>query len=398
MLRNLSILSLVLLASPLSAQVQLSGDLGGATYEFGGDLIFRVESRSDSALGAPNVVTSRDTSLRTGLHLDLGFDEYFNAYVDLFAGNGDVYTTTESGVAELYVDFHKFLGDYSMRLGRMHFDLGDGRLVSRSPWLYERNSFDGLAVSDSYQTGIWTAWYSRAAGGPTNIDDDSFAGFFADTELGKDSAVEAYLLRRTQGATHLEELTFAFRWSGQTSNGLEWSAFGALQDGTDGALEVLSHAFAVTLRKKLDYGHGLGAEISLAKGNDDKTGDRKRYSPVYIDQHRYNGRADIVAFSNLIDLAVMYWLDWNERWSFHVDGHSFSRQSNHDNVYLGHDVVAVAPASASNAIGYELDAYCEGIISDHFSLDFGAAVFSPQSSLPTNDEQLSLFLQIAFNF
>jgi len=398
MLRNLCILSLLLLASPLSAQVQLSGDLGAASYEFGGDIIFRSRVRGDSALGANSVIPSRDSIGRVGLHLNVDFDEYFNAYIDIFAGNGDVYTRNENDIAELYLNFNKLLGDYSLRFGRMEFDLGDGRLVSSSPWLYERNSFDGLSVTDTFTTGGWQAWHSRAAGGPTNILNDTFSGIYASSDLGSDSQIEAYALRRAQGSTALEELTFAFRWSGHTTNGLEWSAFGALQDGKDGSLEVLAQAFAITLRKKLDYGHGVGFEFALAKGNDNKIGDRKRYNPVYIDQHRFNGRADIVAFSNLIDIAVMYWLDWNERWSFHIDGHSFSRQSNFDNVYLGYDVVAVTPASSSNAIGYELDVYCEGIISDHFSLDFGGAVFSPLASLPTSDEQLSLYVQIAFNF
>ena len=360
--------------------------------------MFRLDVRNDAELGTPSVTTGRDTVGRVGLHLDVDFDEYFNAYLDLYTGLSDTYTSRESDIAEFYLDFHKFLGDYSVRLGRMHFDLGDGRLVSRSPWRYERNSFDGISVSDVLTTGGWTAWHTRAAGGPTNLLDDDFSGFFVSSEVGDWSDIEGYVLRRAEGSTDLEELTFALRWSGQTNNGLEWSAFGAIQDGDQGSMEILSHALALTVRKKLDYGHGVGAEFALAKGNDEKLGDRKRYSPVYIDQHKFNGRADIVAFSNLIDFAVMYWLDWNERWSFHVDGHSFSRQSNHDNVYLGYDVAAVAPASSSNAIGYELDVYCEGIISDHFSLDFGGAIFSPLASLPSDDEQLWLFMQIVFNF
>jgi hypothetical protein len=398
MLRNLCFLSLVLLASPLTAQVELSGDFGDATYQLGGELLFRGGTRSDSALGATSVTASRDMLARVGLNMGLDFDDYFSAYFEFYTGKGDVYTVNETDVEEFYLDFHKLLGDYSVRLGRMKFDLGDGRLVSSSPWLFERNVFDGISVSDVYTEGHWTAWHTRAAAGPTNLLEDNFSGFFADSSVGRDQQIEAYVLRRAEGSTNLEELTFAFRWSGETSNGLDWSAFGALQDGDDGAREVLSHAFALTLRKKLDYGHGVGVEFAFAKGNDNKLNDRKRYNPVYIDQHKFNGRADIVAFSNLIDLSAMYWLDWNERWSFHVDGHSFSRQSNHDNVYLGYGVESVAPASTSNAIGYEFDAYCVGAISDHLSLDFGGAVFSPLASLPSNDEQLWLFLQIVFNF
>jgi len=398
MLRNLSILSLLLLAGPLSAQTELSGDLGDATYQLGGSLSSRAEVRSEKFFGAPKVSPGRDGSLLAHLNLNVDFDEYFNAYIDFYTGLEDVYSNGATGVSELYLDFHKLFGDYSVRLGRMTFDLGDGRLVSSAPWRYEPNAFDGLLVSDLYNSTYWQAWHTRAALGPTNDLDDSFSGIFGTVPLSNDSEVEAYVLRRAEGSTQLEELTFAFRWHGQTSNGLEWSAFGALQDGDDGVREVLGQAFAITLTKKLDMGHNIGVELAFAKGNDGRASDRKRYSPVYIDQHRFNGRADIVAFSNLIDLAAMYWLDWNERWSFHLDGHSFSRQSNHDDVYLGHDVVAIVPASTSNAIGYELDAYCEGVISDHLSLDFGASIFSPLASLPSDDEQLWLFMQLVFNF
>jgi hypothetical protein len=398
MLRNLSFLVPLLLASPLAAQLELRGDFGDTTYEIGGSLTVLGESRGDAAYGSPVLDGGSELMARASVNFAFDFDEYFTGYMDLYAGESDSYAFKDSDFAELYVDLHKLFGDYSVRLGRMHFDLGDGRLVSSSPWLFERNSFDGLAVRDELSEGYWQAWHTQAAGGPTNPLGDDFSGFFATVPLGDLSDIEAYVLRRDQGPTDLEEYTFAFRWFGQTTNGLEWSAFGALQDGSDGTRELLSHAFAVTLRKKLDYGHGIGVELAYAKGDDDSAHDRKRYSPVYIDQHRFNGRADVVAFSNLIDLALLYWLDWNERWSFHVDGHSFSRQSNHDSVYLGHDLAAVAPASTSNAIGYEFDVYCEGIISDHLALDFGGAIFSPLGSLPSDEEQLWLFLQIVFNF
>lgn len=398
MLRNLSILSLLLFASPLSAQVQLSGEFGDATYQLGGSLNMRGEVRRDTHYGSPVLSESNDFMARAAIDMNVDFDEYFNAFINVYAGAEDDYSRGDAGISELYLDMHKLFGDYSLRLGRQQFELGDGRLVSKSPWRFEQNSFDAIRVSSVFNTNPWQVWHSRAALGPTNVLDDNFTGFFGDFEVNQDSSIEAYVLRRAEGSTDLEELTFAFRWHGQTTNGLEWSAFAAMQDGDDGAREILAPAFALTLRKKLDMGHGIGVELAFANGNDDKASDRKRYSPVYIDQHRFNGRADVIAFSNVIDMAVMYWLDWNERWSFHVDGHSFSRQSNNDSVYLGHDVAAVTPASTSNAIGYELDTYCEGVISDHLSLDFGAAIFAPLASLPSDDEQFYLFIQLVFNF
>ncbi|MDP7062457.1 MAG: alginate export family protein [Planctomycetota bacterium] len=398
MLRNLSFLSLLLFASPLAAQVELTGQFGDATYQLGGSLTTRGEVRRDTQYGSPALSESNDFIARAALDFNIDFDEYFNAFVNIYAGEEDDYSSGDAGITELYLDMHKLLGDYSVRLGRQQFDLGDGRLVSSAPWRFEQNSFDAIRVSSVFNSQPWQVWHSRAALGPTNLLADNFSGLFADFGMGQDSNIETFVLRRAEGSRDLEEMTFAVRWYGQTTNGLEWSAFAAVQDGEDGAREILAPAFAITLRKRLDMGHGIGVELAFANGNDGKAADRKRYSPVYIDQHRFNGRADVIAFSNVIDLAILYWLDWNERWSFHVDAHSFSRQSNSDNVYLGHDVAAVTPASTSNAIGYELDAYCEGVISDHLSMDFGAAMFSPLASLPSDEEQFYLFLQLVFNF
>lgn len=399
MLRNLlPTLVALALASPLLAQEAMLPDAGDASYQLNGSLTLKGEARNDSALGASSVTAGRDVFARAGLEFGMDIDEYFFAFGEIFAGDGDRFAEHDAGIAQLYIDLNHLLGSYTVRVGRQTFHLGDGRLVSDSPWTYEPNAFDGIMVRDDLSGGSWQAWHSKAASGPTNVLDDDFSGIFLEAPIGDSSQVEGYFLRRSQPDNDLEELTFAFRLAGETVHGLEWSAFGAWQDGEDASKEVLAQAFAITLRKRLDYGHGVGFELALAKGNDDKGTDRKRYSPVYIDQHAFNGRADIVAFSNLVDLAILYWLDWNERWSFHVDGHSFARQSNHDFVYLGHDAVAVTPASTSNAIGFELDAYCEGVISDHLTLDFGGAIFSPSGSIQATDEQFWLFMQIVFNF
>ncbi|MHC4823784.1 MAG: alginate export family protein [Planctomycetota bacterium] len=335
---------------------------------------------------------------RAAVDLDFSFHRYLSGSMEAFAAIEATGTTDTEDLQQLFLDFDQFLGDYTLRLGRMQFDLGDGRVVSSIPWLLERNSFDGLQVSSMQGGWDLRGWHTIAANGPSDTFDDTFTGFYGSTPLGKDEVFETYFLRRAQTMTDLEEFTAALRWAGETNNGLVWDLFGAYQDGTDAGLEVVAYAIAASLRKKLDYGHGVGMDLAIAKGNDDNTSHRKRYAPVYIDQHKFNGRADVVAFSNLIDIAFLYWLDWNERWSFHVDYHDFSRQSDSDLVYLGYDVTGVTPASTSTNIGRELDIYCEGVLSDNFAVDFGGAFFSPQASLPHDEEQLWLYIQFVLNF
>lgn len=391
----LRISALLLLAAPAAAQEPLVHGLEGVDLQLGGEILFRGEMR-DVADQATGLGGSDDAFLtRAGVALDFDVHRYLRGHMDFYGAIESSGSTSTQDLHELYLQFDQFFGDYDLRLGRMEFELGDGRVVSSVPWLLERNSFDGIAIHTTPGNWDLSAWHTKAANGPSDLLDDTFSGIFAVAPTEEDD-VELFLLRR--GRIDFEEFTGGFRWAGSTRNGLQWNLFGAIQDGTDGSLEVLSHAFAVNLKKSLDYGHGVGVEVALAKGNDGKPTDRKRYIPVYIDQHRFNGRADVVAFSNLLDLSLFYWLDWNERWTFHVDFHDFSRQSDSDNVYLGYDVTPVTPASNSAGIGRELDIYCEGILSDTFAVDFGGAIFSPQASLPHDEEQFYLYLMFVLNF
>jgi len=393
MLRNLALL---LLAAPAAAQEPVLHGPSSVDLTLDGELLFRGEFR-DNANQATGLGGSTDAFLtRASVGLDFDVHRYFGGYLEFFAAVEATGTVDTQDVQQVYLDFDKLLGDYNLRIGRMQFDFGDGRVISSNPWLLDRNSFDGLQITTEVGSWDMNLWHSQAANGPSDLLDDHFSGFWAETSIDDEETYEVFLLRR--GRMDFKEYTFGMRWQGETRNGLNWNLFGAYQDGRDAGREILAYSFAATLKKPLDYGHGIGAEIAFAQGNDSKPGDRKRFDPVYIDQHRYNGRADIVAFSNLIDLSVFYWLDWNERWSFHTDLHDFTRQNDSDLVYLGSSVTGVTPASNAAGIGRELDVYCEGVLSEDFSVDFGGAIFSPQASLPHDQEQLWLYLQFVLNF
>ncbi len=393
------LLPLLLLAPALPAQQNwTSGQLGQVAYELGGEVRFRGELR-DTANQATGLGGSEDSlAVRGAVEFGAVYDEYISGRLRAIGAVTDASGSDEQDLELAYLDLDRFLGDYHVRLGRMQFDLGDGRLVSRNPWLYQQNAFDGVMVGDSNWEGDWQLWFSEAATGPAEVDDNSFGGAFLALPLD-DDLLEVYVLRRGDGATALLEWTYALRWTGETANGLGWNVLGAFQDGRDRSLEVLSYAFVTTLQKRLDYGHNVAVELAWARGNDDRPQDRKRFDPVYIDQHRYNGRADIVAFSNLVDLGLFYWLDWNERWSFHVDLHDFSRQNSFDDIYLGLDVMPVTAApGGSNDIGRELDVYAEGRISEAVAVDFGVSYFDPGDAMPHDEDQFWFFLDFSLYF
>jgi len=162
--------------------------------------------------------------------------------------------------------------------------------------------------------------------------------------------------------------------------------------------DITSNAYLINLSKQLDFGHGVSVGAAVAQGDRESVAFRESYSPVMIDFHKYSGRADILAFSNLIDLSVNYWLNWNERWAMHVDLHSFLRQSTADGVYFGNDATMSAVANDDRAIAREIDFYLEGAISENLNLDFGLSLFSPQGSIVHDQQQFIVFLQGEYSF
>jgi hypothetical protein len=395
MMRSLPFVFLLAAAAP-AQQSWTNGTIGQASYELGGELRFRGELRDTANQATGLGGADENLDVRAAVEFGMVYDRYISGRFRAFATATDAVGSDEQDIELAVIDLDHLFGDYHISFGRMQLDLADERLVSSNPWLYQQNSFDGIMVGDSTWNGDWQLWYTQAATGPAEVDDNSFAGAFFSPPSEDD--IEFYILRRGDGATDLLEWTYAIRWAGETSNGLEWSALGAFQDGRDRSLEILSTAFVVNLAKRLDYGHNVAVELAWAQGNDERATDRKRFDPVYINQHRYNGRADIVAFSNLVDLGFFYWLDWNERWSFHVDYHDFTRQSNLDDIYLGVEVMPVTTASANNDIGGELDVYAEGRISEAVMLDVGVSHFSPGAAMPHDEDQLWFFLDVSLYF
>lgn len=395
-------MSAAALALLLIPQEPLVTQDGGTEFTLGGDLLGRAEFRDDADFGTPGG-QSEDSVRARGL-FRLGFRQgpYLGGAAELLGTWGDTGETSTEDLHQLYLDFERALGNWDLRAGRTELDFGDGRLISASrAWLFEPNSFDGLVASGRWPRPIfeWTAWVTEGANGPAGALDDRFSGLHADWRVNERVSAEAFFTLRSQAATELDEMTLAARWHGRTVFGLDWSVFGAMQGGDsfDGR-EIWAQAAALNVQKELDYGHHVGAEFAVAKGADSDTDDFKRYTPVYIDQHRYNGRADLFAFANLLDLSLNYWRAWNERWSLHADAHQFWRQSVQDDAYAAYTLEPYGITGGSSALGTELDLYAEGDLGGGFRCDFGTALFLNGSALPSDENQLWLFASLAFTF
>jgi hypothetical protein len=290
-------------------------------------------------------------------------------------------------------------GDFQMRFGRMHLDYGDGRLISSNPWRFEENVHDALVINTDFIETDFEFFISQADRGLAATFGDKMLGMYSNYAVNSSSAIETYFINRQQEALAVDEYDFASRYYGRTAMGLNYDLMLILQNGSDFGRDITSTAYAVSMDKQLDFGHGVGVGLAVAQG--EGSGSplvRQRYNPIMIDSHKYNGRADILAFSNLMDFSANYWLNWNERWSMHIDAHSFYRQSNADGVYFGEDVTFEAAASRDREIGREIDFYCEGEISDALSIDLGISLFMPQASIAHTQEQFIAYLQVEYIF
>jgi hypothetical protein len=371
-------------------------------FSIEGELMGRAEFRDHGDLSTPDSESADVARLRGALGLRMKLGNYVSGFGEVIASWGNTEEHQTEAVLNLYMDFHRLLGAWDLRAGRSEVNLGDGRLVASSRnWLFEPNAFDGVFVSDvsSYEDFNWRGWFTTAGLGPADVEEDTFAGLYADWQIDKDESAELYALLRDQSDLHVTEFTLAVRWFGQTRHGLDWSVFGAAQDGEQiNNRETWGQAFVLTLGKELEFDNHLGFEFGFATGNDEKAHDFKRFTPVYIDQHRFNGRADLFGFANLVDFAFTYWRPWSRNWSLHADLHNFWRANKADDAYTAYSLEPYGITNASSALGSELDLYTEGRINESLSLDVGAAYYMSGSAMPTDDDQIWFFASAVYGF
>ena len=307
----------------------------------------------------------------------------------------------ETGVhfdIEAYLDADQLWGDSQLRIGRMGLEFGNGILISSNPWSFEENVHDAVLWQAKFLETDFDFFGSSAVSGEAAVNNSQMLGVHGEYAMDSNGVLETYWFKHDKANMGVREYNIALRLASRTSNGLDYDFMLMLQNGTDGLRKITSNAYLINLSKQLDFGHGVGVGLAVAQGDKESLAVRESYMPAMIDFHKYNGRADILAFSNLMDFSFNYWLNWNERWAMHVDVHSFLRQSTFDGVYFGNDAAMSVAANDDSEIAREIDFYLEGAISDNLNLDFGLSLFSPQSAIVHDQEQFVVFLQGEYSF
>jgi hypothetical protein len=382
-------LSLILLAS----QFELS------QIEFDTHVRVRAghNSLSDTASGASGSLSSSGIHVHSAATIPLNEFASLTLASHIHADNFDDETGVHFDI-EAYLDADQLWGDSQLRIGRMGLEFGNGILISSNPWSFEENVHDAvLWQANSFETDF-DFFSSSAVTGEAATNNSQMIGVHGEYEMDSNGLLETYWFKHDKDDMGVSEYNIALRLASRTSNGLNYDLMLMLQNGTDGPQEITSNAYLINLSKQLDFGHGVGVGLAVAQGDREGESVRESYAPVMIDYHKYNGRADILAFSNLMDFSFNYWLNWNERWAMHVDVHSFLRQSIADGVYFGNEAAMSAAANDDAEIAREIDFYLEGEISDNLNLDFGLSLFSPQGAIVHDKEQFIVFLQGEYSF
>lgn len=367
-----------------------------------GEFYGRAELRDDGDLSSPGSDSTNDARVRGAISVAYRHNPYLTAFAEAIVTWGDEGESTTEDLHQIYLDLARFLGDWDLRVGRTELDYGDGRFLSANrAWLFQPSAFDGLLASGEVTVpGFrWSAWVTRAATGLLEASDDDFAGFHAEWDVSARTATEFFLTHRRQPGNDLEELSVAMRWHGRSVHGLDWSFFGAAQGGDSAqGREVWAQAGALTLGKELDNGHRIGLDASVAKGGDADPEDFKRYTPFGMDQHAFNGRADLFAFANLVDLGLSYGIPMSERWNLNVDLHQFWRQNSQDDAYAAYTLAPYGISGGSRSLGTELDVYAAAQFSASLRGEAGVAYFLNSGNLPSEEDQLWFFAGGALSF
>ncbi len=389
-------------ALPLAAQEGGSGlvvtDSGLERVALGAEIRGRMEVRDQAGpvTGAPSTNTN---TLRARVNLEAVLDEYLEGYISLQEAVSGAGTPSAGALYQAWFQANEVFGSLTVRGGRLPLDFGEGRMVSGDDWRLFPRVFDGATVSGSYEILEFTAFYTQAVLGQGGFSTGTrFWGAYGSWDTGPDFSVDTYALFLRDAALAIEETTVGGRIYGQFSQGVDWSVEAASQGGSRGALDVAAWAAVAQAGYTLEGGHRLAAEWSFASGDGDPTdGDSETFAAPFAWDHRYHGIADVVAWSNLMDLALRYELTWNEQWSIHAAAHDFRRDSTVDAVYTLQGGAGVA-GTTSKHIGNELDFFLVGQLTPNLAVQVGGAWFLAGNGIAANDDQLFGYAQVELRF
>jgi hypothetical protein len=236
------------------------------------------------------------------------------------------------------------------KLGRQELSVGSTRLISASPGLNVKRSFDGAAVS--YRAASWTL--AGAAARLVRVDGGAFddrwdtgqlfwgaaagrqsprfaRGELAAYYLGIDRSLSAYV----QGAAPTRRHTAGVKWTGSGAR-FEVNYDALVQWGTFGGAPVRAWAFATETAYRVATGGWrprVSVRVDLASGDGDAAEPRLEAFDPLFPGNSYSGAVGLLGPTNLTDLTPALTMAPRSNLTIGVEAPSYWRTSAGDGVY-----------------------------------------------------------------
>ncbi|MCH2111958.1 MAG: alginate export family protein [Planctomycetes bacterium] len=390
-------LPIALLSLPSFAFAQDAGT--SSDFEIGGSLRFRAEQRDP--VEPLTVSESQSDQLgRLRLHAGTTFGTGNRALIEVQSTMLEPGGTFDLTLRQAFTELDGVFGQpLSMRIGRSELHYGNGRMVSNFDWSTSGNVFDLVRIRHANDSLTGDVILSQSVAGQGaaegDFDDTLYAGYVqteVDAPIGK-LAVDAYALHRNLQPGWSDD-TYGFLVSGENGD-VDWDAEFAFQSGDHGGLSAGGNAFSLVavypLRPRLDLGIGYDYASGPSGGEDG-------FVPLWDDHNSYQGRMDIVRWSNLSDFYVTSSYAINKSWKAHADVHILNKAEDAGDIMFGVGGGAATSVSGESAIGTEIDIYLEGSMGDGMPATIGVGQFSAGDGISGGGDQSWIFAMIGVNF
>jgi len=329
--------------------------------------------------------------MRTRLRFDVDVIENVAVVVELqdtrtFGDEGSTVTDTDGvDLKRAEMIFQKILGKPLMaEAGRFVMAYGDHRLIGDLEWFDQGRTYDGIRSryggGDRWIDAFWVVVRETMA-----VDDDQQLGGL----YGHWNWLEGYALlvmdnRALTGETgtgHTDLVTLGLRVARETGN-WKYTTEAAFQTGDVAGDGISAFAFAFWTTYTLaetTWRPQLLFEIDYASGDDNPTaGDIGPMQTRFPTNHKWYGYADLVGWSNIVDLRFGASAKPRDTITITIDYHHFIRPEDQGAwINAGGLVIRPGAAGVSNHLGDEIDFTFTWQPAKQVSFLIGWSVFFP---------------------
>ena len=329
--------------------------------------------------------------MRTRLRFDIDVLENLAAVVELqdirtLGEEGSTTADTEGVDLKRGTIVFRNLGghDLTVEAGRFVMVYGDQRLIGHLEWFDQGRTYDGVRGMFKGEKYWIDAFAVRVRETVTPDDDQWFVGVYGGREW-----LEAYALLFADDMAMAGEVgtddtmfvTVGFRIA-RTSGDWDYTTEVAFQTGDVKGDDLGAFAFAVVVGRTFPdvrWAPRIALEIDYASGDDDPTdGDSGQFQTLYPTNHLHYGYADLVGWSNILDIHVRFQLKPLEKVVVEIGVHHFLRPEEAGGwVNAGGAVVRPGLAGASDHLGDEVDFTVTWKPSKALSFLVGYSIFVP---------------------